>query len=78
MAITVHWLAQPNDGTNQMERGFSLIEVLVSLILLASISLLLLKHLVQMSQLLNQITVQIDKNTIIENQCESLEAVCRD
>ena len=56
-----------------MNQGFSLTEVLISLLLMSTVSLLLLKQQWQISQLFNQKQAALMALIVIDNETERLD-----
>lgn len=66
-------LPQPQEMDN-MEQGFSLAEVLVSLLLISTTSMVLLKQQWQSGQLFNQVHVYSTALSYVDNATERLQA----
>lgn len=63
-------MVQPQEWNMSMNQGFSLTEVLVSLLLITSTSLALLKQQWQVSQLLTQMHIRADALSQLDNAAE--------
>ncbi len=65
---------QPQEEVMKQQKGFSLIEVLVSLILVATVALVLFEQQIQTQSLLNQLVLRSGASNYLDRVDESLFA----